>query len=312
MNHQINPRYNKFSRRLREIFGCRVQKLPLDAGFSCPNRDGSVSYGGCIYCSSKGAASPMLDNTDNLRAQYEKSRRILKRKYGNCKFMLYFQAYTNTYAPAAKLRKLYDSALVWDKQDIVGLSVATRCDCAADDVLDLLADYAQKYYFWLELGLQSARDHTLKLINRGHTLAQYKDAVTRAKSRNLKICVHIIIGLPGEGREDIIAMADLLNSQSIDAVKIHGLYIIRDTPLAKMYYRNDYIPLTFNQYVDLTCDFLERLSPDIIIQRLSSDPGTDELLAPLWMSNKFEVLSAIESRLEARNTRQGISILSTS
>lgn len=297
--------YNKFSQHLRQTFGQRVQKLPLCAGFSCPNRDGSLSYGGCIYCNQAGSASPLLDNLPSLRDQFERGKQALTKKYGACKFMAYFQAFSNTYAPVEDLRSLYDEVLSWDKKTVVGLAIGTRPDCVPDEVLDLLRGYAERYYFWLELGLQSSHDRTLKLINRGHTVAQFSDAVRRAKVRGLRICAHIILGLPGEANDEMLQTADFLNKHRVDAVKIHGLYVLKDTPLAHMYQQEKYVPLTFSEYIPLACDFLERLSPDIIIQRLASDPPAKQLLAPEWMLDKFRIINAIEDELTHRNSRQG-------
>jgi hypothetical protein len=299
-------RYNKFSRHLRQTFGQRVQKLPLDADFSCPNRDGTLSRQGCIYCGQSGSASPLLENLPSLRDQFECGKQTFTKKYPHCKFIIYFQAFTNTYAPTAQLRKLYDEVLSWDRKNIVGMAIGTRPDCVSNEVLDLLQGYARHYYFWLELGLQSHHEHTLQLINRGHTAAQFQDAVRRAKTRGLKICAHIILGLPGETRKEMLKTALFLNQQKVDAVKIHGLYILEKTPLARMYAQGTYTPLTFAEYIPLVCDFLERLSPSIIIQRLTGDPPADQLLAPQWMLDKLKALNAIEQELTRRDSRQGI------
>jgi radical SAM protein (TIGR01212 family) len=300
-----SARYNKFSLHLRELFGQRIQKLPLSAGFNCPNRDGTLSRSGCIYCGEKGAASPLLDNLPDLHKQYERGKAIFARKYPRCKYIAYFQAYTNTYAPPDKLKKLYDMVLSWDRQDLVGLAIGTRPDCLPDTTLDLLESYARDYYFWLELGLQSCHDRTLKLINRGHNIAQFKDALIRARTKNLRICAHIILGLPGECAEDMLKTAEFLNQQGVNAVKIHGLYILKNTALARMYTNGEYAPLSFESYVPLVCDFLEVLSPSIIIQRLTADPPVEGLLAPKWMLNKRQIIGAIEQELIRRNSRQG-------
>jgi radical SAM protein (TIGR01212 family) len=297
--------YNKFSLHLRQTFGQRVQKLPLCAGFSCPNRDGALSYEGCLYCNQTGSASPLLDNLPSLKDQFKQGRKTLTKKYGSCKFLAYFQAFSNTYAPVGELQKLYDEVLGWDKENIVGLAIGTRPDCIPDEVLNLLQGYAQRYYLWLELGLQSCHDRTLNLINRGHNAKQFSDAVKRAKLRDLRICTHIILGLPEETKEEMRQTAHFLNKCRVDAVKIHGLYVLKDTPLAQIYQQGEYTPLTFSEYVSLTCDFLEILSPDIIIQRLTSDPPAKELLAPEWMLDKFRIINAIEDELNRRNSEQG-------
>ncbi|RQW76759.1 MAG: TIGR01212 family radical SAM protein, partial [Geobacter sp.] len=218
-------------------------------------------------------------------------------------FIAYFQAYSNTYAPVERLRSLYDEALA--VSDVVGLIVGTRPDCLPPQTLGLLSLYAEKTWFWLELGLQSPLDRTLKLLNRGHDYSRFASAVEACRERGIRVCAHIILGLPGETRNEMLATAERLNGLGVEGVKIHLLHVMRDTPLATMYHRGEVQLLQRDEYVGLVCDFLERLDPRISIQRLTGDGGREYLVAPLWSLAKFEVLNAIDAELERRGTRQG-------
>ena len=297
-------RYRSFNRYLREIFGCRVQKIPLDAGFTCPNRDGKVGFGGCIYCGSRGSGTGAYKNRIPLGEQIRAGIEGGKRRFGECKFIAYFQAFTNTYALLERLKSLYDEAL--RHQEIVGLSIGTRPDCAPDEVLDLLEEYARRCHLWVEYGLQSAHDHTLELINRGHNVAQFVDSVERTKGRGINICAHTILGLPGETKEEMMATADLVASLELEGIKIHSLYVLKETKLAEMYQRGEFRLLELDEYVSLVCDFLERLPPDMVIQRLTGEAPRDLLVAPPWSPEKMAVLGKIDAELERRGSYQGI------
>ncbi len=296
-------RYNAFSDELKRVFGCRVHRISVDAGFSCPNRDGSVGTGGCIYCGGEGSGAFGIERGIPVAAQMEAGKEVMVRKYKAKRFIAYFQSYTNTYAPPGRLVELYDEALA--VEDVVGLIVGTRPDCLPEKTLDLLAGYASKTYFWLELGLQSPLDRTLDLIGRGHDFASFVSAMHECKSRGLRVCAHIILGLPGESREDMLATAGILNELGVDGVKIHLLHVMKETPLAELYQQGKVNLLGRDDYVGLVCDFLERLNPRISIQRLTGDGGRDHLIGPLWSLRKFEVLNAIDYELERRGTRQG-------
>ena len=296
-------RYNSFSEEMKRLFGCRVHRISIDAGFTCPNRDGTVGSTGCIFCGGAGSGSFGIARGKSLAEQLEHGKEVMIRKYKAGKFIAYFQPYSNTYAPVEKLRALYDEALA--VPDTVGLIVGTRPDCLPPEVLDLLAEYHEKSYFWLELGLQSPLDRTLKLIGRGHDMAAFVAAVARAKKRGLRICAHLILGLPGESRDEMVASAGVLNSLGIDGVKLHLLHVMRETPLAAMHARGEVQLLGRDDYIGIVCDFLERLDPRIIVQRLTGDGGRDHLIAPLWSLAKFEVLNAIDYELERRGSRQG-------
>ncbi|HEY6838805.1 MAG TPA: TIGR01212 family radical SAM protein [Geobacteraceae bacterium] len=296
-------RYNAFSAELKRVFGCRVHRISVDAGFTCPNRDGSIGTTGCIYCGGAGSGSFGIARALSVAGQLEHGKEVMVRKYKAQKFIAYFQPYSNTYAPVERLRALYDEAL--GVPDVVGLIVATRPDCLPPEVFDLLEEYHRRTYFWLELGLQSPLDRTLDHINRGHDFAAFAAAVERSKKRGLKVCAHVILGLPGESREEMLATAGILNRLGVDGVKLHLLHVMRDTPLAVLHARGEVPLLGRDEYVGLVCDFLERLSPEVIVQRLTGDGGRDHLVAPLWSLAKFEVLNAIDGELSRRGSRQG-------
>jgi uncharacterized protein len=299
------PRYNAFSEELKNVFGCRVQRLSVDAGFTCPNRDGSVGVDGCIFCGGKGSGSFGILHGAGVAEQLEHAKEVMVRKYKAARFIAYFQSFSNTYAPVEHLRKLYDQALA--VPDVVGLIIGTRPDCLPEATLDLLAAYARRCYFWLELGLQSALDRTLTAIGRGHDLASFNSAVAGCHARGIRVCAHIILGLPGESREEMLAGAEFLNRSGVAGVKLHLLHVMRGTVLADQYLEKKVRVLDRDEYVGLVCDFLERLDPGIVVHRLTGDGNRKDLIAPLWSLQKFEVLNCIDRELERRGTRQGAS-----
>jgi radical SAM protein (TIGR01212 family) len=298
-------RFNAFTAELRQLFGCRVQRISVDAGFTCPNRDGSVASEGCIFCGGNGSGAKGIVRDRSVAEQLAHGKEFMIGKYGAGKFLAYFQAYSNTYAPIAHLAKLYDEALA--VPDVVGLIVGTRPDCLPDDVLDLLADYSRKTYLWLELGLQSSVDRTLATINRGHDVACFAEAVERCTARGIKVCAHLIFGLPGETREEMLKTADLLNQLGIGGIKLHHLHVMKETRLEEMYQKGEIELLERDQYVGLVCDFLERLDPRILVMRLVGDGGFN-MVAPAWGTAKFVLLNTIDRELERRGTRQGSSV----
>jgi radical SAM protein (TIGR01212 family) len=299
----MRKRYNAFSDELKRVFGCRVHRISVDAGFSCPNRDGTVGTDGCIYCGGKGSGAFGIAQGVPVAEQIEAGKEVMIRKYKAKRFIAYFQAYSNTYGPSQRLRALYDEALM--VEDVVGLIVGTRPDCLPEDTLELISEYAKKIYFWLELGLQSPLDRTLDLIGRGHDFASFVNSMKACKKLGLRVCVHVILGLPGESRADMLATAGILNDLDADGVKIHLLHVMKETPLEEFYRRGKVGLLERDEYVGLVCDFLERLKPEMSIQRLTGDGGRDHLIAPLWSLQKFEVLNAIDHELERRGSRQG-------
>jgi radical SAM protein (TIGR01212 family) len=296
-------RYRAFSRFLRERFGAKVFRVTIDAGFTCPNVDGTVTTGGCVYCDNRSFSPNRRLPRTTITEQVRRGVAILGARYRADRFLAYFQAATNTHAPLPKLKRLYDEAL--DHPQIVGLAVGTRPDSVPDEVLDLLQAYAGKRYVCLELGLQSIHDRSLDWMNRGHHFDAFVDAVERCRGRGLDLCAHVILGLPGESHADMLATADALASLPVHAVKIHNLHVVRDTPMEKMY-RDAQVPmLERNEYVQLVCDFLERLPPEMVIHRLSGDAPPDFLVAPLWCLEKPALLRAIHGELERRDSRQG-------
>lgn len=305
MQHQTPPqrRYLPFSQHLRDLFGERVHKIGIDAGFTCPNLDGTRGTGGCIYCYGERATQHLADAAD-IKAQIARSKAPLMKRYKAHKFMAYFQPFTNTYAPPDVLDALYRAAL--EEEGMVGLAVGTRPDCVDEPVLDVFEALAQQYYVWIEYGLQSMHDRTLAKIHRRHTVADFLDAVTRTTRRSgIRICAHVILGLPGESRDDMLATARQLTELGIDGVKIHSAHVVKDTPLETLYRAGRYRPPAFEEYIPLICDFLEHLAPDIVIQRLVGDSPMRRYVAPEWCLDKPKVLEAIDGELERRNSRQG-------
>lgn len=296
-------RYNDFNTYLRERFGCRVQKITIDAGFSCPNRDGTLSFDGCIYCDGKGSGTGAACRAESIKEQIQKAKDRLAARYKAEKFIAYFQAFTNTYAPCDVLRKRYDEALA--DSDIVGLAIGTRPDCVDAARLSLIQEYTATHMVWLEYGLQSIHNRTLEKINRGHTFEDFVQAVRITKGRNILICAHVILGLPGESRKDVLDTATTLADLGINGIKIHSLYILKGTPLARLFKEGGCTVLDQGTYVDWVAAFLEHLSPNIIVQRLTGDPDPPALLVPGWCLNKQQTLSLIKKTLEARDTRQG-------
>jgi radical SAM protein (TIGR01212 family) len=297
-------RYRDYNSYLRDIFGERVQKISLDAGLGCPNRDGTISRKGCIFCDQRGSGTgALIDHGLSIDEQIIHARKFIHNRYGANKFIAYFQSFTNTYAPLPRLKRLYDQALAFE--DMVGLSVATRPDCVDRDILALLGAYQRDYLVWIEYGLQSAHNMTLERIERGHDVACFERSVSMANEYGLNICAHIILGLPGEDRNMMMQTAQFLSSLPIHGVKIHLLYVVKGTPLAELYRKNDVHCLGQKEYVDLVADFLELLPPNMVIQRLTGDPGRSELVAPSWAKEKSKNLKLIKQTLERRNTWQG-------
>ncbi|MFW6011320.1 MAG: TIGR01212 family radical SAM protein [Desulfosalsimonas sp.] len=299
----MEERYTDFNSYLRGIFGCRVQKITLDAGLGCPNRDGTISRAGCIYCNQKGSGTGAHALGKSIEQQVEEAKQALFKRYKAKKFIAYFQSYTNTYAPVEKLKDLYDRALAFE--GMAGLSVGTRPDCVDDEKLDLLAGYTDKYLVWVEYGLQSVHDKTLERINRGHDFAAFERAVESTRKRKLNVCAHVILGLPGESELDMMDTARTLSAMDINGVKIHLLYVVKNTPLEHLYNQGLYRCLKQDEYADLVCGFLARLRKDIVIQRLTGDPHPGELAAPKWAEKKSQTLQLIRKILEQRDLYQG-------
>jgi radical SAM protein (TIGR01212 family) len=270
---------------------------------TCPNRDGTKGKRGCVYCDASGSGSGELAKGSSIKQQIEAGIAWAKSRFKATKFIAYYQSFTNTYAPIDKLRSIYDEGL--SHPDIVGLAIGTRPDCVPDEVLDLIHAYSDSKLVWLELGLQSANTNTLRRINRGHTVADFVDAVSRAKLRRINVCAHIIVGLPGETNEDFTETADLLAALRIEGVKIHSLYIPVGSQLAADYAEGLVSLLSREEYVQSVCDFLEHIPSQTVIQRLTGETSRDRLLAPDWALDKRVTIEMIQSELERRNTNQG-------
>ncbi len=296
-------RYYDLNTYLRSEFGERVQKLTVDAGFTCPNRDGNLSYDGCIYCNPKGSGTGAHALGMSITEQINQSKPGVARRYKAKKFMVYFQAFTNTYGPLERLRTVYDEALAFE--DVVALSIGTRPDCVEEPVLDLLGTYAKERLIWVEYGLQSIHDQTLALINRGHTFDCFETALKETQDRQMKVCAHVILGLPGETREMMLESAGVLGDMGVDGVKIHLLYVPKYTQLETMYEEGKYQCLEQQEYAELVCDYLELLPPEMVIQRITGDPHPDELVAPHWPLKKTNTTNLIKKILESRETQQG-------
>ncbi len=293
-------RYNNFNQHLREMFGCKVYKLPLDAGFSCPNRDRGTP---CSYCDPTGSGSGAYAEHIPLDDQIQTAMQRYRRKYKAEKFIAYFQAFSNTYKPLEQLKTLYDIPMAY--KEIVGLSIGTRPDCIDTDKLDLIESYAKDKYVWIEYGLQSANDDTLLRINRGHTFADLEHAVKITQDRGIHICLHVILGLPGETHDDMMRTADAVARLGVDGVKLHLLHIVKNTALEQSYLAGEISIIDKETYVATVCDFLEKIPDTILIQRLTGERPADILVAPSWCLNKTQVLNSINAELERRDSYQG-------
>jgi radical SAM protein (TIGR01212 family) len=296
-------RYNGLNRVLKETFAARVYKVGLRLEFTCPNRDGTVAVGGCIYCNNASHTPETYRPRVPVAEQLRQGIEAVRKRHRAEKFIAYFQSYTNTYDSVSKLEKLYREAL--DCPGIVGLSISTRPDCIPKDVLELLTDLSRETYLWLELGLESMHDRTLKWVNRGHGLSDFIAAVEACKARGLRICAHLILGFPGESHADMLATAPLLNGLGIDGVKLHNLHVIKNTVLEKIYKARPFEIFRQDQYVSLVCDFLELLNPATVIHRLTGETYRALTVAPDWSVNKIGVHNAIGQALAARDTWQG-------
>ena len=292
---------NTFGRAMLARFGERVHKIAIDAGFTCPNRDGSIGRGGCTFCNNV-SFSPNGRKPRPIAEQIESGRQVIRKRTGAKKYLAYFQAYTNTYADTGELSCLYDQAL--RQPGVIGLDVGTRPDCVPDEVLDLLADYQQQgYEVWLELGLQSAHDATLARVNRGHGFAEYRQAVLKARSRGLQVCTHLILGLPGESTEHHLASLENVLALGVDGLKIHPLHVVKGTQLANEWRRGGYRPMTMEEYVSDVVELVRRTPDSIIFHRLTGTASADILLAPSWCSKKWQVLNRITQALAGQEYR---------
>lgn len=295
-------RYNQFSAYLKRKFGEKVYKITLDAGFSCPNRDGTISSGGCIFCDGSGSFSRAHSNLLPIEEQVETGIKTLSERFGATKFMSYFQAYTNTYKPVNELEKIYNSALKNEK--VVGISIGTRPDCVDDEKLALISGYCKDYETWIEYGLQSIHDKTLKKINRGHDFDCFLRAYEKTKALGINVCVHVILGL-WESHEEMMQTAQTLAKLGVDGVKLHMLCALEGTKLASVYKNGEIDFMNEDEYVQTVCDFLEYLPPETTIHRITGNGYKEDLIAPRWLGKKFNTLNKIDNEFIKRDTYQG-------
>jgi radical SAM protein (TIGR01212 family) len=304
MSVTLANRLNSYGQDLLRRYGERVHKIALDAGFTCPNRDGSKGTGGCTFCNNA-SFNPAKNRRQTLLEQIEQAKSKIRRRTGAHRYIAYFQAYTNTYADIEELAAMYRDAL--QQPGIMGISVGTRPDCVSAPVLDLLESIRRDgHEVWLELGLQSAFDETLARVNRGHTLAEYRDTAQAARQRGIPVCAHLIIGLPGETEQHYHASLDTVLDIGVDGLKLHPLHVVKNTMLAYQWRRGGYQPLTKPDYIRITADLIERTPEDVIFHRVTATASSDILLAPAWCAEKWNVLNGIEQELRRRDSRQGI------
>ena len=301
-----NKRYHTLDYFYKNKFGTKVSKISLNAGFTCPNKDGTKGVGGCIYCSAVGSGDYAGNPTKSLTDQFMEVKEIMDKKWPNTKYIGYFQANTNTYAPVHILKEKYEEVLKID--GVVGLNIATRPDAITNECLDYLEELNKKTFLNIELGLQTIHETTTKLINRGHDLNCFINMVKELRKRNINVIVHIINGLPYETKEMMLETVKLLNTLDIQGIKIHMLHILKNTRLAELYEKEPFHVLTKEEYTNIVCDQLELLRPEIVINRVTGDPKVDDLIAPTWLTKKFTVLNEIDKEMAKRDSYQGIKI----
>lgn len=297
-------RYHTFNYYLKTKYNAKVSKIMLDAGFSCPNRDGFKAIGGCIFCSANGSGDSNPKLRESLISQYENNKKIMDRKWPNKYYIPYFQSYSNTYGPLKKIKEMIEPFL--PMEEVKEISIATRCDCLEDDVVEYLDSITNKKTIWIELGLQTSNDVTGSILNRQYTFKDFQSAIEKLSKTNIKVCVHIINGLPYETKDNMLKTIKDINHLKFDAIKIHMLHIIRNTKLAEMYNKKPFAVLGRDDYIDIVVKQLELLKPEIIIERLTGDPIKEDLIEPLWVLNKTTILNDIDKLMRKNNTYQGI------
>lgn len=299
-----DKRYHSFSYEMRRIFDTRVIKLSLDGGFTCPNRDGTVGHKGCIFCGEEGSGEFAGTRTLDIKDQIEEQKEIMARKWADGKYLAYFQNFTNTYSTYEDLKEKYNLAI--SQEGVVGLSIATRPDCLSEEVLDLLTEMNKKTFLWIELGLQTIHKETSEFIRRGYDLELYDEAVKQLHKRNIKVVTHLMIGFPDETKEQILSSVKYVAEANTWGVKLHSLYIQKDTDIYDYYIKNPFEMMTKEEYISLLVDALEILPPEMVIHRLTGDGKRSLTVAPMWSLGKRRVLSGIDQELKRRNTYQGL------
>lgn len=302
MPGQITP-YLSFNEVLKQKFGERVYRVTLNSGLSCPNIDGTKAKGGCYFCNDDYLLAKSWHKRQELQSQLDYGVQYIQDRHGANKYLAYFQNGTNTHAAVPFLRPLFEEAIRYP--GVVGLAISTRPDSLPEDVLDLLSELNEKTYLWVELGLQSAQNHILEKINRAHTVEEFSVAAEKLAKRNILNCVHMILGMPGETEDEMLAGADFINGLPVNGIKIHNMFVTKHTALEKWYKQGDYTPLTLDDYVRLCVDYLEHLRPDIVIHRLNAHGPARLTVAPEWSVNKLATVNAIHAEIARRGTRQG-------
>jgi radical SAM protein (TIGR01212 family) len=298
-----DKRYNNLNYFLREKFGEKVFKIALDAGFSCPNRDGTISSGGCLFCSERGSGDFAGDRKFSITKQFEDIKNMMSKKWKTGKYIAYFQAYTNTYGSIEVLREKYEEAVSQD--GIVAMAIATRPDCLGQEVLELIEEYSHRVYTWIELGLQTCNEESANIINRGYKLSKFEEALKDLNKRNIDVVVHTIFGLPGESREDMLKTIDYVASKDIKGIKMHLLHLLENTPMAELYNKGKLKFLEKEEYIDIICKSITMLPPNMVIHRLTGDAPRELLIGPMWSLKKWEVLNGIDNKLKELDIYQG-------
>ena len=298
-----NKRYHTFNYYLKNKYNCKVAKVIIDGHFTCPNRDGTKGQGGCTYCSLSGSGDSNLVTSKSIIEQYNTNKKIMDKKWKNDLYIPYFQSFSNTYGPLYKIQEMLSPFV--DNKEVCEISLATRCDCLKDEVIEYLNSLTNSKTIWLELGLQTSNDKTGEIINRGYTFKEFKEALSKLEKTNIKVCVHIINGLPYEKEEDFIKTIKDINHLNFHAIKIHMLYIIKNTKIAEEYNLKKINLLTRDEYIDIVVKQLRLLKPEIIIERLTGDPLKDDLIAPNWITNKTTILNDIDKLMLKEDIYQG-------
>ena len=296
-------RYYSLNYYLRNKFGEKVYKISLDGGFTCPNRDGRVGRGGCTFCSASGSGDYAGSRALSINKQFEDRKEMMEKKWKDGKYIAYFQAYTNTYAPVDILRKKYEEAL--QQKGVVALSIATRPDCIDDEIADLLEEISKKTYLWVELGLQTINDNTAKNFNRGYDLKVFDESLKKLKDRNIEVVVHTIFGLPGESKEDMLKTVDYVAHSGVQGVKFHLLHLMEETKMVEQYKSGELKLMTQEDYIDTICKAVTIIPEEMVVHRLTGDAPRELLIGPMWSLKKWEVLNAIDKALEDNDLWQG-------
>lgn len=302
-----NERFYKLNTYLKEKFNEKIYKVSLDGGFTCPNRDGKISNKGCLFCSDVGSGEFAGNRKKTITEQIDEQLEFIKNKVKDGKVIAYFQNFTNTYGNVEYLRKIYYEALSHER--VIGIAIATRPDCLSDEIIELLDEINKKYFLWIELGLQTVNDDIANIINRGYKTEVYRDITKKLNEKNIKFVTHMIIGLPNEKKEDLYNTVKLINDVHSWGIKIHLLYILKNSNLLRYYEKNPFKVYDKDEYEDTIVELLNILSPEIVIHRLTGDAKKDELFAPLWSTNKRGILNSIEKKLKATNSYQGKNFL---